>query len=214
MKSERVNLALKKHRPKGWEHAALVRQLYVWADRFNKAFKLGVTTPAMRVDKISRRCLGHYCLARNGFGLRDEIAISDEHARRSPRWRVLGTVLHELVHQWQHQRHGRDAGKYCRGNYHDAEMRRKAAEYGLEIDHRGVTSYPDGPTPFRRLLKRYGVRAAKSEAVTVVARRGPSRTKYSLWECACEPPVKLRVGRNEVDVTCNVCEGQFKLKGK
>lgn len=215
VKSERVNLVLRKHHPRGWEHATLIAQLHKWADRFNKAFKLGVTTPAIRIDKISRRCLGHYCPYRNGFGLRDEIAVSDEHALRSPRWRVLGTVLHELVHQWQHQRHARDYKKYgSRGNYHDAEMRRKAAEFGLEIDHRGVTSYPDGPTPFRKILRKYGVKAAKSEAVTVVARRGPSKTKYALWECSCKPPVKLRVGRSEIDVTCNSCEEEFRLKGK
>src|SRR5262249_54357460 len=36
--------------------------------------------------------------------------------------------------------------------------------------------------------------------------RGPgSGSRLRLWECACTPPVKVRVARDDFDATCNVC---------
>lgn len=211
-KVEQVNTALKTHarKAKDWTQAELVRELHRWAVRFIQAFDLKVPTPAICIERLGRRRLGHYRLGRNGFGLYDEIAINAEHAARSPRWRVLGTLLHELFHEWQFVKHGRDAAPCGKHNHHNVEFRDRARAAGLEIDHRGVTEYPAGETPFRKLLARFGVDVADDgAAVTAVRRAG--RSKLAMWECGCG--VKIRVGRAEIHARCLDCGEDFELQG-
>ena len=50
-----------------------------------------------------------------------------------------------------------------------------------------------------------GTRGGKS-------RGAGSGSRLRLWECECVPPVKLRVARDELDITCNCCNSNF-LKG-
>lgn len=54
-----------------------------------------------RVSRRMRRRLGHY--APGGAGRLGEIALSARHLRRDGRDAALGTLLHEMVHQWQHE---------------------------------------------------------------------------------------------------------------
>lgn len=190
-----------------WKHAALIKELHEWAVIFNNAFHLGVPTPAICIDRLRRRRLGHFRLVTNGFGLQDEIAIDEDHAMKSPRWRVLGTLLHEEIHQWQLVTHDRDVAKRWRRNYHDREFRNKAASLGLVIDVRGRTKYPEGDTPFRRLLADRGVDLTEAGPAAPVKAR--PRTTLALWTCSCEPPVKIRVGRAEIRVRCQDCNRSF-----
>lgn len=194
-----------------WKHAALIKDLHEWAVTFNVEFQLNVTTPAICIDRLRRRRLGHFRLVTNGFGLQDEIAIDEEHATKSPRWRVLGTLLHEELHQWQLVAHDRDVAKRWRRNYHDREFRDKAAALGLIIDIKGRTHYPDGATPFRRLLAARGVDLTAPAVVKAPAR---PRTTLALWTCACEPPVKIRVGRSTVRLRCDDCGESFRREGR
>lgn len=60
---------------------------------------LGAVT--FRVSRRMRRRLGHYELGRNGAP--SEIAISVLHIRRDGLDAARSTLLHEMVHQWQHE---------------------------------------------------------------------------------------------------------------
>lgn len=208
--TELINTALRKHAQTAsdWAHHRAVRELHVWARVFNRRFNLGIGTPAICVERLDRRRLGHYRLGRNAYGLRDEIAIQAEHLLHSPRWRVLGTLLHEMLHAWQFEKKGRDVKAFVkRSARHDKEFRAKAAELGLTIDRRGVTSYPAGETPFRTLLTAHRVEHGPSEEPTGLPRR-PPRCKMALWTCGCG--VKIRVGRAEIRARCLDCGGRFR----
>lgn len=204
--TEPINDALAVHQAEveEWEFAELTASLQRWADRMILEFKLEIGTPALMIEQLHRYRLGHYRHGRNGFGLRDEIAIDEEHARCSESWRVLGTLAHEMLHSWQ-EHHG-TPGKW---NYHNKEFRRKAEQIGLIIDERGVTEYTPAPTPFWELLGRHDIAIPELPApMPRETRRGSSKLK--LYECPCG--VKIRSGRSTLRVLCLECEGPFELR--
>jgi hypothetical protein len=82
------------------------------------AGELGRVT--IRVSRRMRSRLGHYS---PGPRSAPEIAIARRHARRDGWASVLETLVHEMVHQWQHET-GRPVA-------HDAAFRRKCREVGI-----------------------------------------------------------------------------------
>jgi hypothetical protein len=86
------------------------------AERFDGA--LGAV--AIRVSRRMRSRLGHYS---PGTRTEPEIAIARRHVRRDGWASVLETLVHEMVHQWQHET-GRPVA-------HDPDFRRKCREVGI-----------------------------------------------------------------------------------
>jgi hypothetical protein len=84
------------------------------AERFRGALK----PVSIRVSRRMVRRLGHYAPGAPMLGRSPEIAVSARHLRRDGEARVLETLLHEMVHQWQHEQglpidHGSDFRKIC-----------------------------------------------------------------------------------------------------
>jgi len=84
------------------------------AERFRGALNL----IPIRVSRRMVRRLGHYAPGTPALGRGPEIAVSARHLRRDSEARVLETLLHEMVHQWQHEQglpidHGADFRKIC-----------------------------------------------------------------------------------------------------
>jgi hypothetical protein len=78
---------------------------------------------AVRVSRRMRRRLGHYAPGSERDSLGAEIVISRRHIRRDGWRQALETLLHEMVHQWQHETgHPLD---------HGSTFRRKAMEVGI-----------------------------------------------------------------------------------
>ncbi len=202
---EPINLQLRTHQAtvEDWDFATLIKDLHLWAERMRLEFKLQTPVPALMVERLRTR-LGHYRIGRNALGLNDEIAIDRHHATGNKYWQVLGTLLHEMLHAWQEHK-GHPAGPNSH-NYHNKEFREKAQSLGLIIDRYGHTEYPDGDTPFRQLLKKYGV-----EAPEVLKSEPPPRprcgSRLKLYECPCH--VKARVGRSRFNARCLDCGGLF-----
>jgi hypothetical protein len=176
-----INLALRDHErgTSDWPWAQLVCTLHEWTERFTFEFKLDVAVPVIQVEAIPFRTLGTYRRGRNGFALRDEITINARHVNR-PLSRLLATLLHELLHQWQ-EVHGRPSKR----NHHNNEFRKKARSLGLVVNSRGETHITPGP--FTDLLKRYDLDVVASEATRV----NPSPialapgSKLKKWSCGC-----------------------------
>ncbi len=91
-------------------HAALNRERFAGA--------LGAVT--IRVSRRMRSRLGHYS---PGLRSEPEIAIARRHLRRDGWASVLETLVHEMVHQWQHET-GRPVA-------HDPDFRRQARAVGI-----------------------------------------------------------------------------------
>ena len=85
-------------------------------ERFEARLKL----VPIRVSRRMQRRLGHYAPGVEGGGA--EIAISARHCHRDGFASALETLLHEMVHQWQHE-NGLPVD-------HGAEFRRKCREVG------------------------------------------------------------------------------------
>ena len=97
---------------------ALVGSVTQWHDELNaKHFDGALGAVTFRVSRRMRRRLGHYELGR--MGAPSEIAISALHIRRDGLDAARATLLHEMVHQWQHENglpvdHGPAFRRMCR----------------------------------------------------------------------------------------------------
>lgn len=99
----------------------LVEKLRVAHAELNAArFGGALGTVAIRVSRRMRSRLGHYS---PGLRSEPEIAIARRHARRDGWASVVETLVHEMVHQWQHE-NGRPIA-------HDPAFRRKCREVGI-----------------------------------------------------------------------------------
>ncbi len=103
------------------EDEPLAEQLAEWHTRLNgERFGAQLALVPIRVSRRMLRRLGHYAPTVEGGGA--EIAISARHLARDGFAAALETLLHEMVHQWQHET-GRTID-------HGAEFRRKCREVG------------------------------------------------------------------------------------
>ncbi|MCC6764790.1 MAG: SprT-like domain-containing protein [Deltaproteobacteria bacterium] len=115
--------AARPHRPVAShpDDAALAARLRAAHAALNGERFTGALGPvAIRVSRRMRSRLGHYSSGRRSA---PEIAIARRHARRDGWPSVLETLVHEMVHQWQHET-GRPVA-------HDADFRRKCREVGI-----------------------------------------------------------------------------------
>lgn len=207
--AEAINFALRDHQTtvKDWNFKELTADMHNWAERIIFVFKLQTGIPALMMERLRRTRLGHYRPGRNAFGLRDEVAIDQNHARTGPYWQVIGSLLHELIHAWQE--HNGTPPSPKSHNYHNQEYREKAAALGLIVDQRGYTQYAPGETPFFNLLRKYGTEVPQIPKPAPIPFRA-SRTKLRLWECPCG--VKVRVGRSRFNAKCLDCGSLFRKR--
>jgi hypothetical protein len=90
------------------------------ADLNRERFDGALRAVTIRVSRRMRTRLGHY--SPGGVGT-PEIAIARRHARRDGWESVVDTLVHEMVHQWQHET-GRPVA-------HDPDFRRKCRAVGI-----------------------------------------------------------------------------------
>lgn len=89
-----------------------------WHTRLNgDRFGASLRVVPIRVSRRMVRRLGHYAPGVEGGG--PEIAIASRHLRRDGLAAAVETLLHEMVHQWQHEQglpidHGAVFRKKCR----------------------------------------------------------------------------------------------------
>lgn len=100
------------------EDEPLAERLAEWHTRLNgERFGAQLKQIPIRVSRRMLRRLGHYAPGVEGGGA--EIAISARHLRRDGFASALDTLLHEMVHQWQHESglpldHGLEFRRKCR----------------------------------------------------------------------------------------------------
>jgi hypothetical protein len=209
---EPINLALREHQKSAqdWRYQTLLAELHTWAERFCFGFRLETPVPAVMAECLRGRVLGHFRPCRNALGLNFEIAIDECHATTEQFWKPLGTLLHELLHLWQHV-HGTPPKSFA-FNYHNTQYREKASTLGLIVDRWGHTCYVPEKSPFFDLLNEYGVTPPTlppvEKQLPQIGRLGSSKLK--LWECGC--PVRVRVAVPNFRARCLVCSCLFVKK--
>ncbi|HYT87561.1 MAG TPA: hypothetical protein VEL76_02475 [Gemmataceae bacterium] len=194
-------LAAHQQTERDWSLHGVLVELHRWAEIFATEFRLQLPPVAFCVGPTRRNCYGYFRPGHNQFGMRREILIRDTHVTcqiaKREFWPILGTLLHELLHAWQDQN-----GLPGLNNYHNAQFRGKAAEYGLIVDARGYTQFPPGG-PFFAVLRKHGMPVPAIPS-PIVRERGRSRLKK--WSCGC---TNVRVAVAHFRALCLNCNRPF-----
>jgi hypothetical protein len=218
--SSKIYAVLADHqRHEDWAFREQAACLVTWTRRFNGEFKLQITEIALHIEKLPIHIYSHFREGHNGFGLRGEITLNSVHFAQRPLGLILGDLLCELLHAWQHE-HGRSAS---RGRC-NREYRLKAADVGLIVsEHGSVQLKREGS--FAQLLQSCGIslpwpsrteEEGTAEALLLSAAR-PSRpagsSKLKKWVCSCPRPTIVRVAIGDFQALCLKCHMRFRLEG-
>lgn len=160
-----------------WDWKDLAQKLYAFDRLLRDWFSLDLPPFVIRLGRLRGPAYGHFRPGCNEFAVAGEVAINTRHVDSLPFGETVGTLHHEQIHLWQ-QVHGRPG----RGNYHNAQYQKKAAESGLIVDGRGHTTYdPDGR--FFAFLRAHGVELPDPGAAADTRPTGTSKLKR--WSCSC-----------------------------
>ncbi|ABS65798.1 conserved hypothetical protein [Xanthobacter versatilis] len=103
---------------------------------FNKALFGGMLPNALITFQRRKGTFGYFAggrFANEAGQVADEIALNPMHFASRSQKDILGTLVHEIVHQWQ-----RHEGQPGRGRYHNREWAEKMKALGLQPSDTGV----------------------------------------------------------------------------
>jgi len=191
-------------------------------DHFNRRLFDGELAPVLLNFSRMSRTYGFFAPERwrGGDGERGchEISLNPAHlATREPR-EVASTLVHEMVHAWQHEH-----GSPSRAGYHNRQWAQKMEAVGLMPSATGepggkktgqqMTHYIIEGGPFARAFDKLPQAAwfpwlCAPEADGPRARRrrrsAKSKTKYTCPSCLANV-----WGKPELDIRCGVCDELF-----
>jgi predicted SprT family Zn-dependent metalloprotease len=198
--------------------APVVAALYGHIDDMRTAFFDGkLPEVVLSFDVRDRRNLGHYCLRRNGLGVRWNVNLNPIHLGR-PLYEVLATLLHELAHAWQYEQ-----GTGAKPPHHNREFVEKCEEMGIPTNSQGHYLGVTRGSPFHAYCKAHGVpfesgpggpddgNPERPEPLLPTPPAKPKGSRLRKWICACADPVPVRVARADFDATCNKCRAAYRL---
>jgi hypothetical protein len=117
-------------------------------------------------------------------------------------WTKPVDVLHVLLHEMVHIEVGAGEG-------HAGQFTRRVREVGLA--GKPTATYP-GATLDDKLrwlwINRLPDFPAAAWDFSSTGRK-KQRTRLRLWECDCDPPIKLRAAKDDLNVICGDCEQPF-----
>jgi predicted SprT family Zn-dependent metalloprotease len=104
-------------------------------NHFNRTLFEGALPPAVLTLQRDRKSYGYFSgsrFVRRTGELADEIALNPAHFAAQPVENTLSTLVHEMVHQWQHHH-----GKPGRRGYHNQQWAVQMWVVGLIPSHNG-----------------------------------------------------------------------------
>jgi len=124
-----------------WEYAQLHADILISEARFNREFFDGGLPPAaISFESDDVRRLGWYLLKPDGLALNFRININTKHLASGDQVDVLETLLHEMLHLWEHI-----GGRVKGGRYHTKKFRDKAEALGKKINSAVFPGMQGGP---------------------------------------------------------------------
>lgn len=139
-----------------------------------------------------------------------EITICAEALNRPP-LEVAETLVHEMVHLYNHANGVRDVSGH---QYHNAKFRKLAERVGLVVaeptDSRGH-AYTSLGDELRAFLESIEIDASAFSLARRERKRRKAPTKMKKWEClGCDRPMIVRCAR-DLNATCEDCGEPFIL---
>jgi hypothetical protein len=117
---------------------------------------------------------------------------------------VLGTLLHELIHA--------SFGVQAYRIGHRKEFSQAAKKLGLAGPPTATVVGPQLVPLLQEYISRIG--PYPHAAIVPRAKDKAPGSRLRLYECSCDPPIKLRVASDKLDATCNCCGELFTLVEK
>ena len=121
---------------------------------------------------------------------------------------ILQTLVHEMVHSWEHIYAPKE--KRTKSWYHTKAFRSKLTEIGILTDEKGC--HMAVGDPFVHLLKRHAVefdikhRNASGLIVIPPKPKSKGKSKLNKWSCGCQ---NVRIGKKAFEATCDICGNKF-----
>jgi len=188
-----------------WDLEHLRRELYRWADIFNTGLFGDQPVPRIHIALEKKRVTnyGSYVPANSTSTGREHININSANLRR-PFWQILATLLHEMVHVWQHH-----SGNPSDSWYHNKEFQNRILSFGVLCD--GTGSHSEIRNPFLSLLMERGVDLGLdhlSEGVVQIptSPKPKGKSKLKRWSCSC---TNVRVAVDDFRAVCLRCGRRF-----
>jgi hypothetical protein len=194
-----------------------LERFHAWANQVLFAGRLSRQVIITVASRGRRKALGWFARSRwaptNGLGepRAHEILIAAEHANLPP-LEVLHILLHEMVHQLNHEQGVKDTDRG--GRWHNAHFKRAALPHGLLVSRdrrKGWGQTRLQPDTLNRIQHEFRPDPTKFTTYRPdLAGREKAPTRLKLWVCACTPPVRARVAIAGFDATCNRCGARFR----
>jgi SprT-like family protein len=185
-----------------WKFRDMSNFLYRWAGIFNTEFFGGdLPLPLISFEESRREVLGYFISRRNEQGHKFNVNLNQKYLGQ-PEAEVLETLLHELIHLFQHVK-----GTEGKGNYHNRNFVEKAASVGLQVAVRRGCHIGSPTEPFISLLKRHGVNFEPREISVETPQPKQRQPRLRRWSCNCK---SVWCG-GSLNATCGECRQAFDL---
>ncbi len=188
----------------------LVGELSWWVSTFQIMFfkNQPIPTPMLTFEKTRVNTLGSHRTRSDNGTARGQINLNGLHLDR-PLWSILNTLLHEIVHLWEHTYV--DAERRTKNWYHSKAFREKMLKIGIITDTKGCHIAVTDPFVF--FLKKHGVEVplpANGDGTVqlppLMKTKGQSKLKK--WSCGC---TNVRVAVRNFQARCLKCQNRFVL---
>lgn len=217
-----------------WKHKETAEDLYKWGDVFRYHFfspasegDYELPQPLVAIAPMDYRTLAAYRLKENPLGLRYEIIMNEVYIDR-PKWELLETLLHEMVHLYQENAPDRIR---CKPPWHSQEFVDICEEIGLHPMLGVGAHWKPADGQFEALVRRFGVEKPDYAEGIKTPPESPKGKKGYWWDddrktggrkgtstlvlytsdkCVNNPPCKIRSGRRDLEIACKKCGGEFK----
>lgn len=172
----------------------VLASLYEKHAEYNKEFFEGkLSLPIITIEKMNNRTLGNYTYAGHTLKLENHIKLNVNFVALNPMERVLETLKHEMIHQWQ------DEVLYAKPGEEPKEGQKKFPKERHNKD-------------FKDMAEKVGIRADGTKCTGNPANMPEPKSYNRKFICGCEAsngyPLTIWSTR-EVHAECTMCGNMF-----
>lgn len=170
-------------------------------DFFNKRLFHGKLPRCLITMQRKNKAYGYFAGGRfgtvDGKEITDEIALNPSHFKTRTTEQSLSTLVHEMVHVWQHH-----YGKPSRSGYHNKEWAEKMTALGLMPSDTGA---PGGKETGQRVSHYVAPGGAFAHACTALVAEGFVVPYVELWGEG-EQATRRKKAASKTKYTCPECD--------
>jgi predicted SprT family Zn-dependent metalloprotease len=194
------------------KRSGILEELYEKHDEYNQEFFFGeLSFPLITFDKLDNRTLGSYTHGGDAMGIENHIRFNINFIALNPMERVLETLRHEMIHQWQDEVLYYPKGakpKTIRikmvdekGNIQEMEMEQK--RFPAERHNKD----------FKEMAKVVGIKAEGDKCYGNPANMPEPKSYNRKYQCSCIASNGYRVtvwSTREIHAVCQICGKPYK----